>query len=928
MNLSCALRAAVLAATPLVLTACAVPRPPPQVEAPAPGAWQAPLPHGASLQQLGAWWQGSLHDALLTSLIDDAQALSPSVAQAASQLAQARAQQVAARSALAPAVDAQANASRGFNQQLGALASVAQVGVQAAWELDLFGANAAQLGAARQRAAAAGAQWHEARVSVAAEVAQQYTAWHACRRQLAVAGQDARSRGETARLSVESERAGFTAPATAALATASHADALSRAAQQQLQCEIGVKTLVALTGRPEPALRAQLEAAPPPRAQGELFAIARLPAQLLAQRPDVYAAEREVAAASAEVGALEAARYPRLQLLGSVGAGWVRTGGVGIESTTWSIGPVALSLPLFDAGRRAAQVDAARVRYDSAAIRYRAVARQAVAEVEQALARLASSAARTGNAQQAAAGYRRSFEATQARWTAGLASLVELEDARRLQLASDTALVALEQERMSAWIALYRAAGGGWSRQEPAPAAAMHAGAAPAADPSPNPPPGAGPGFGQRRPAMSPPPAAPRPPRPLPPAAGGGSRRRSPTVHPLPFPHPAMPRPKPLQTLVALAALVTLAGAGALLASGASHADTPAAAAAPRPALTVAVVQPQQGQVTERLAANGSIAAWQEASIGSEANGLRLTEVRVNVGDTVRAGQVLATFAPESVQAEVAQARASVLEARAAAAEAQANAERAGTLTQSGALSQQQIQQYATAAQTAQARVEAAQAQLNVQQLRLKRTQVLAPDSGVISARAATVGAVVGAGTELFRMVRRGRLEWRAEVGAAELPRIRPGQRVQVTAASGAQVQGTVRMLAPTVDPQTRNALVYVDLPQHPDVRAGMYARGEFLLGQRQGLSVPLSAVVVRDGFSNVFEVGGDGRVHMRRVSTGERSGQQVEILQGLAPTARVVLRGGSFLNDGDLVRIAPDVPPVQPNTPAAGAASRPAASN
>ncbi len=385
-----------------------------------------------------------------------------------------------------------------------------------------------------------------------------------------------------------------------------------------------------------------------------------------------------------------------------------------------------------------------------------------------------------------------------------------------------------------------------------------------------------------------------------------------------------MQRPKSFPSLAALAVLALLAGGAALLAAGRSRADTAPAAAAPRPALTVTVVQPQQGQVAERLSANGSIAAWQEASIGSEANGLRLTEVRVNVGDQVRAGQVLATFAPESVRAEAAQARASVLEARAAAAEAQANAERAKTLIQSGALSQQQIQQYSTAAQTAQARVEAAQAMLNVQQLRLKHTQVLAPDSGVISARTATVGAVVGAGTELFRMVRRGRLEWRAEVGATDLPRIRAGMHAQVTAASGAQVEGSVRMVAPTVDPQTRNALVYVDLPPHPDVRAGMYARGDFLLGQRQGLTVPLSAIVVRDGFSSVFEVGEGGRVAMRRVRTGERSGARVEILEGLAPAARIVERGGAFLNDGDLVRVAKSEPKAAP----AGATQRPAAIN
>jgi RND family efflux transporter MFP subunit len=373
-------------------------------------------------------------------------------------------------------------------------------------------------------------------------------------------------------------------------------------------------------------------------------------------------------------------------------------------------------------------------------------------------------------------------------------------------------------------------------------------------------------------------------------------------------------------SLIAVAVLAALAAGGALVATGPSRAAQEAPAAAPRPALTVVATQPVRGAVAERLPANGNVAAWQEASIGAEVSGLRLAEVRVNVGDAVRAGQVLATFAPETIQADVAQARASVAEARAALGEAQANADRARTLSASGALSQQQIQQYATAAQTAQARVEAAQAALNAQQLRLKHTQVLAPDNGVISARTATVGAVVGAGTELFRMVRKGRLEWRAEVTSSDLPRLRPGARATVTAASGAQVEGTVRMLAPTVDPQTRNALVYVDLPAHPDIRAGMFARGEFLLGARDALSVPLSAVVVRDGFSHVFalEASDQGeRVRMLRVRTGQRTGANVEITEGLEPGARIVQQGGAFLNDGDVVRVATASEQKQPPAPA-----------
>lgn len=356
-------------------------------------------------------------------------------------------------------------------------------------------------------------------------------------------------------------------------------------------------------------------------------------------------------------------------------------------------------------------------------------------------------------------------------------------------------------------------------------------------------------------------------------------------------------------TAMAVIAACILATGGALLFSSATHAQD--GANAPRPALTVQTAPPQRTAMTQRLAANGNVAAWQEASIGAESNGLRLTEVRVNVGDSVKAGQVLATFAAEMVQADVAQARASLLEAKAHAAEAASNAERARTLQASGALSAQQIEQYTTAAQAAQARVEAAQALLQAQQLRLQHTQVRAPDHGVISARSATVGAVVGAGTELFRMVRKGRLEWRAEVTATELGRLRPGTAAQVTAASGASVQGQLRMVAPTVDPQTRNALVYVDLPAHPDLRAGMFARGEFLLGQSDALTVPQDALVVREGFTYLFVLGADQRVQRLKVQPGRRSGERVEILSGLDAGAPVVVRGAGFLNDGDLVRVA-----------------------
>ena len=379
-----------------------------------------------------------------------------------------------------------------------------------------------------------------------------------------------------------------------------------------------------------------------------------------------------------------------------------------------------------------------------------------------------------------------------------------------------------------------------------------------------------------------------------------------------------------LKTGLAVAGVAAALGLGALALRGG---DTAVAktepAAAPRPALTVTTTQPQRMNLPQKIAANGNIAAWQEAIIGTEANGLRLAEVRVNIGDVVKRGQVLATFTPDMMQADVAQIRATVAEAEAALAEAQVNAKRARELESSGALSDQQINQYLTAERTAQARLDAQRALANVQKLRLGQTQVLAPDDGVISSRTATVGAVLPAGQELFRMIRQGRLEWRAEVAAPDLSRLKPGIAASVTPSGGAPVKGTVRMIAPTVDTATRNGLVYVDLPAPGGARAGMFARGDFDVGSSPAMTLPQGAVLLRDGFSYVLRVGQDAKVALTKVEVGRRVGDRVEILGGLPADARVVATGGGFLADGDLVRVV-DAAAAPASAPAPAPTAKP----
>ncbi|MCW5637011.1 MAG: efflux RND transporter periplasmic adaptor subunit [Rubrivivax sp.] len=371
---------------------------------------------------------------------------------------------------------------------------------------------------------------------------------------------------------------------------------------------------------------------------------------------------------------------------------------------------------------------------------------------------------------------------------------------------------------------------------------------------------------------------------------------------------------------VAAAALV-LAAVGWLgviaLPASAGDGDKPGAPAnAARPALTVNVVSPQPATWPQVVAANGSIFAWQEASVGAEAPGWRIAEVRAQVGDVVRRGQVLAVFATDLAEADLAQQRAALAEAQALLVEATANANRARELQPSGVLSAQHTQQLLTAERTAVARVEAQRAALEAQQLRLGKAQVLAPDAGVISARSATVGAVAQPGQELFRLIRQGRLEWRAEVAATELAQIRTGQAVRVQPVGAPAAAGRVRMVAPTVDAATRNGLVFVDLLPASGagaagagaapgaVKAGMFARGEFEVGTGQALTLPQTAVLQREGFSYVFRVGAGNKVQQVKVVVGRRVGERIEITGGLEPAARVVAQGAGFLADGDLVRV------------------------
>jgi len=472
MTLRPALHAGLLAATVLALTGCASSVQPPEAStslAPPPAGWHAQVPAGGTLP---ATTGPAFDDPLLPQLSVAAQAVSPTLSAAAARVARARASRVAAGAALQPQVDATAGIGRGRQQLTSPVGTQASVGVQAAWEIDLFGAGAAGRDAAQARLDGARAAVQGAQVALAAEVAASYVALRSCEAQLVPTQADAASRAETTRLTELSARAGFTAPADAALVRATAAQSRSQLVAQRAACDTLVKGLVALTDIAEPELRQRLAAGTGRLPTATALAVPTLPAALLARRPDIAEAARNVVAAAGDRVQASARERPQISLSGSLAGVTLRSGQETYSGTTWTLGPLSVNFPLFDGGARAAATAAAAASYDEALAAYRAQVRLAVREVEEALVALQSSGEREADALLAAQDFAASLRATEARQRGGLASLFDLEAARRNALAAQSALIDLQRERAVAWITLYRALGGGFDDTRLARAAA------------------------------------------------------------------------------------------------------------------------------------------------------------------------------------------------------------------------------------------------------------------------------------------------------------------------------------------------------------------------------------------------------------------------------------------------------------------------
>ncbi|MCD6251165.1 MAG: efflux RND transporter periplasmic adaptor subunit [Psychrobacter sp.] len=344
--------------------------------------------------------------------------------------------------------------------------------------------------------------------------------------------------------------------------------------------------------------------------------------------------------------------------------------------------------------------------------------------------------------------------------------------------------------------------------------------------------------------------------------------------------------------------------------SAPSDGNNPSAASAEQAVLSVETIVPNQDDIGNTLSADGTINAKNTANVSAKVTGVAIERILVEEGDRVKAGQVLAVFDTDAMEQQVLQAEADVAEAEATLANASADAARVLPLIDIDAISKQEADRYRTAEMKARAALQAAKARLSTQRLTLENAEVVAPVSGIVSEKMAEVGMVAG-GEPLFTIIKGGVLEWRADIDPKLVSDINIGTPVRVSLPDGDSVMGQVSRIAPTAD-NNRQVTIYASLAANAKVRAGMYQTGEFLLGSTSTQTVPNSAIVSNDGYdyvmlvTNITTKNGQtiGRIQQQRVTLGERLGDSVAVSEPLPSDSRIVQQGGSFLNDGDLVRI------------------------
>lgn len=376
------------------------------------------------------------------------------------------------------------------------------------------------------------------------------------------------------------------------------------------------------------------------------------------------------------------------------------------------------------------------------------------------------------------------------------------------------------------------------------------------------------------------------------------------------------------------AAKPAVADAGAAPAAGTDATGAPVAAS--HPAITVAPVE--LAVLKDRVRASGLVGAVEQIMIQPQVEGQAIESVNADVGDHVKAGDVLARLSETALRLQKTQLEASLASAKAAIAqsqaqliEAKANADEAGRarsraeqMKSQGTVSQVAYDQAVTAATAADAGVqvatqttEAAKAQLalvtaqidNID-LQLSRTQITAPADGQIVQKNAMAGSIASAaGQPMFVLIRDGLLELNADVAEQDLPRLSTGQRVTMRAAgSDQELTGTIRLVEPAIDPVTRLGRARIVIDQASQVRSGTFLEAEIGISEREVLAIPINALGTDAKGSYVMTVDDQGKVHRSAVTTGVRDGALVEVISGVDKGAMVVAKAASFVRDGDIV--------------------------
>ena len=334
---------------------------------------------------------------------------------------------------------------------------------------------------------------------------------------------------------------------------------------------------------------------------------------------------------------------------------------------------------------------------------------------------------------------------------------------------------------------------------------------------------------------------------------------------------------------------------------------------------TVTVATASLQNLPRTVTASGSVSAWEEVPVGAETGGLTATGVFVDEGSYVRQGQALVQMNDALLRAQLRQQQAAVQTAEANAARDQAALGRAQELKERGFLSQASLDTALANQRASAANLLSAQASLSETRTRLSQATIKAPVSGLVISRSVTRGQIIGAGTELFRIVRDGRLELDAQVPETELRLVRAGQSAVISSDQVGETTGTVRIVTPEVDPQTRLGVARIAL-SGGGFRPGMFARARIQVGDQPAVTVPTASVLYRENRAGVFVLGTDNRAHFQQVVVLSRTADQTAV-SGLTAGSRVVVAGAGFLGEGDRVTIAPAARPA----PAPARAAAPA---